>query len=341
MDINEKRACEAVAHLYHTLFTGLILTVVTRRGTADAARWMHDLFRTQHNARFLSSFGKLGLVGMPPAVACAAYHSLSNRIGGVDVEFIRESDVKAWVRFPPPRWIYPGAAICGIPSEVSRAMLTGWYAQNGVSLGIPGLRFVCTGQTVDCQPGLMGYFEDTGKALAPAERLAFRPGETPPPYDPAAAPQPPVADWPADRLIKANRNYAIEYLRTGLPLLFRLFGVAEALHLGRTACWLVGAQLARDLATRVGADGSSASSVGTLLCRIGHGEGDVPSLRTETDSVTITRSVLRALRDLPPQPPEFFSAWNALNEGMVAGINRFLTIDVVEHTADAVTWRIR
>ncbi len=68
---------------------------------------------------------------MPHAVACAAYHYLSNAVGGVAVEFMPESDTKAWVRLVPPRWIDPGAAICGVPSEVSRAVLRGWYAQNG------------------------------------------------------------------------------------------------------------------------------------------------------------------------------------------------------------------
>ncbi|MBN9053489.1 MAG: phosphotransferase, partial [Rhizobiales bacterium] len=167
-------------------FTGLILTLVSRRGSGDAARWMHAVFRHQHHEKFLSSFEKLGLSGMPHAVACAAYHYLSNSIGGVGVEFMKESDRKAWVRFVPPRWIYMGAAICGVPSEVSRGFLTGWYAQNGVSLKNPRLGFVCTAQTVDGQHGLAGYFMEYDHDLAPEERLIFRPGEMPPPFDPDA-----------------------------------------------------------------------------------------------------------------------------------------------------------
>ena len=92
MNTDEDRARaqrRAVAHLYHTLFTGLILTVVTRRSATDAAAWVEALFRKQHHAKFLSSFEKLGLGDMPPAVAAAAYHYHSNRIGGVDVEFMR------------------------------------------------------------------------------------------------------------------------------------------------------------------------------------------------------------------------------------------------------------
>ena len=158
-------AMRAVARVYHAYFTGLMLTVVTRRSAADAAKWVFHLFRHQHHEKFLSSFEKLGLTAMPHAVACAAYHYLSNSVGGVGVEFMRESDRKAWVRFVPPRWAYPGAAICGIPSEVSRAMLEGWYAQNGVSLGNPRLGFVCTAQTTDGQHGLAGYFLEHEREL--------------------------------------------------------------------------------------------------------------------------------------------------------------------------------
>ena len=50
----------------------------------------------------------LGLDGQPHAVACAKYHVLSNRIGGVAVEYMEESTTKAWVRFRYPRWMYDG-----------------------------------------------------------------------------------------------------------------------------------------------------------------------------------------------------------------------------------------
>jgi hypothetical protein len=110
----------AVADLYHAYFTGLILTVVTRRGTADAAEFVFRVFRRQQQERFLPGLEKLGLRHLPPAVAAAQYHYLSNWIGGVHVEYMYESDRKAWIRYPPPRWIWKGTAICGVPGEVSR-----------------------------------------------------------------------------------------------------------------------------------------------------------------------------------------------------------------------------
>src|SRR4029077_3326444 len=128
------------------------------------------------------------------------YHYLSNHLGGVRVEYMYESDIKAWVRYVPPRWIYEGAAICGVPREVSRAMLRGWHAHNGVTLGNPRLGFVCTKQTVDGQPGLEGYYLEHDREVGPDERLVMRPDEAPPPFDRARAPERPSASWPPERL---------------------------------------------------------------------------------------------------------------------------------------------
>ena len=64
----------SVAELYHAYFTGLILCVVTRRGTADAAEFVFRVFRRQQQERFLPGLEKLGLSQLPPAVAAAQYH---------------------------------------------------------------------------------------------------------------------------------------------------------------------------------------------------------------------------------------------------------------------------
>lgn len=334
----------AAAGLYHAYFTGLILTLVSRRSAADAAEWVFRVFRHQHHEKFLSSFGKLGLDGLPDAVACAAYHYLSNSVGGVTVEFMRESDRKAWVNFVPPRWIYPGASICGVPSEVSRAFLRGWYAHNGVSLGNPRLGFVCTAQTTDGQHGLSGYFLEHDRELAAGERLQFRPGELPPPFDPAAAPRLPAADWPPERLAKAERNYALEYIRSGLPRLAEIFGPAEAAHLGRVTGRLIGAQLYKETAALLGVDGTSAEAFGTFMVRLAAGEGDHATVATEGDAVLVRRAGWRLMRGLEPLSPAIFEAWNGLLEGALAVHDRFLALEVtsrLDWDDDAFVWRIR
>jgi hypothetical protein len=339
------RAMRAAAGLYHAYFTGLILTLVTRRSAADAAEWVFRVFRHQHHEKFLSSFGKLGLESMPDAVACAAYHYLSNSVGGVTVEFMRESDRKAWVNFVPPRWIYPGASICGVPSEVSRAFLRGWYAHNGVSLGNPRLGFVCTAQTTDGQHGLSGYFLEHDSDLAPEERLQFRPGELPPPFDPASAPRLPEI-WTPERLAKAERNYAMEYIRSGLPRLAEIFGPAEAAHLGRVTGRLVGAQLYRETAALLGVDANAKgpAAFGAFMLGLAAGEGDSATVWNEGEAVLVRRPGWRLMRDLGPLSPAIFEAWNGLLEGALAVHDRFLVLEVtsrLDRGDQAFTWRIR
>jgi len=338
-------ALTAAGGLYHSYFTGLILTLVTRRSAADAAEWVFRLFRHQHHEKFLASFDKLGLKGMPDAVACAAFHYLSNRIGGVSVEFMRESDRKAWVNFVPPRWIYPGASICGVPSEVSRAFLRGWYAENGVSLGNPRLGFVCTAQTTDGQHGLAGYFLEHERPLAPEERLLFRPGELAPPFDAAAAPRLPAGDWPPDRLAKAQRNYAMEYVRSGLPRLAELFGPAEAAHLGRVTGRLIGAQHYRETAALLRVAPGGADAFADFMLRLAAGEGDRAVMALEPDgAVVVTRGDWRLMRGLAPLSPAIFEAWNGLLEGALAVHDRHLVLEVLARRdwGDAAfVWRIR
>jgi hypothetical protein len=257
---------------------------------------------------------------------------------------MRESDRKAWVNFVPPRWIYPAASTCGVPSEVSRAILRGWYAQNGVSLGNPRLGFVCTAQTTDGQHGLSGYFLEHDRDLAPEERLQFRPGELAPPFDPAKAPKLPASEWPADRLAKAERNYAMEYIRSGLPRLAELFGPAEAAHLGRVTGRLIGAQLYRDCAALLGIGGNSAEDFARYMVQLAAGEGDTANISSDGSAVLVHRSSWRLMRGLTPLSPAIFEAWNGLLEGALAVHDRFLVLETLsrlDYGDPNFTWRIR
>ncbi|MGN6515974.1 MAG: hypothetical protein ACTHLR_09060 [Rhizomicrobium sp.] len=159
--------CKALSKLYNALMTGLVLTLVSQKSTEAAKSFVFAHFRRQHLEKFLPGLKKLGLDRLPDAVACAQYHYFSNALGGVKTEYVKESDRKAWVRYPPPRWIWQGTAICGIPAAVNEAMLHGWHGHNGVSLKNPRLGFVCTGQTVNGDPGLEGYYCEYDREIAP------------------------------------------------------------------------------------------------------------------------------------------------------------------------------
>lgn len=336
-------AVEAVSKLYQAYITGLILTVSSRRGAAVAGDWIFRLFRRQHEARFLAGLDKLGLADKPDAVACAGYHYLSNRIGGVDVQFMAESDKKAWVRFPPPRWIYQGAAICGVPSEVSRGMLRGWYARNGVSLGNPRLGFVCTGQTTDGQPGLAGYFLEHDRDLSPAERLRFSPGEQPPPYDPDAAPGLDAELWTEDRKTKAKRNYALEYTRTGLTVLAEALGPSEATALAAHTGRLVGMQLGPEVARLLGIEGDDAVVAARLLAALAAAEGDGARWRPDGTGAVVDRDDIRLFKGLEHPSSALVEGWSGLLDGLAMSVAGHVALTRrvgSDRGAAAWSWRI-
>jgi hypothetical protein len=326
-----EQAWQAVETIYHAYLTGLILHTVTRRSAADATELVFRTFRAQHLAKFLPGLEKLGLRGMPDAVACARYHYLANFLGGVGVEYVEESPAKAWVRYPPPRWVWWGTAVCGIPSEVSRAMLRGWHAHNGVTLGNPRLGFVCTKQTVDGQPGLEGYYLEYDRALAPHERLVMRPDEAMPAFDPARAPRVPAATWPAERVAKARRNYSMDYIATILPETARLFGAAEGGALAASAARLIGMQYGAASARLLGmdADARDPGAFAEYLARAGRAQGDDTTWERRDGAALVRQTSWRLMDEAGGQPPEVFDAWPELWRGAALARDTRLALHTV------------
>ena len=338
----------AVANLYHAFFTGLILTVVTRRGTAAAEEFVFRVFRRQQEERFLAGLEKLGLARLPPAVAAAQYHYLSNWIGGVIVEYMYESDRKAWIRYPPPRWIWQGTAICGIPMEVSRAMLRGWHANNGVALNNLKLGFVCTKQTVDVQDGLEGYYCEYDRDLAVDERLVFARHLEAPHFDPARAPALPVDAWPRSRLEKAYRNYAMEYVRTAAPVMVQLFGPEDACHLLHRTAKLIGMQFCPEVAAALA--GGKAPPLGpddfaALLSAVLAAQDDPSQMAEQGGTFAVTQQGWRLMSDVDDYHPACAQVLVGLVEGLAAGSSRTVrlgaTVPSDGRASGAFVWTVR
>ncbi len=337
MDPNssDQAGYKAVSRLYNALMTGLVLTLVTRAGEAEAARFVFGHFRRQHLAKFLPGLKKLGLDRLPDAVACAQYHYFSNALGGVKTLYVAESGKKAWVRYPPPRWIWQGTAICAVPRAVNEAMLHGWHGHNGVSLGNPRLGFVCTGQTVNGDAGLEGYYLEYDREIAPDERVRFAPDETPPRYDPAAAPELDSASWPPARLQKVERAYAMEYVRTLLPVMLGLFGPdGTRAHLGRTAR-LIGLQFFEETAAMLGIAGGDAAAFAQWLGAIAAAQGE----NVHVDGGEIVQQGWRLMDGVGPLDDAAFESWNALWQGALAAHNRDLRL-ITRRDGNGVTWRV-
>jgi hypothetical protein len=322
---------KAVSKLYNALMTGLVLTLVSRKGSEAARRFVFEHFRRQHLEKFLPGLKKLGLDNLPDAVACAQYHFFSNALGGVKTEYAAESERKAWVRYPPPRWIWQGTAICAVPREVNEAMLHGWHGHNGVSLGNPRLGFVCTGQTVEGDAGLEGYYFEYDREIGPEERVRFAPGERPPRYEAAAMPKLDSGNWPDARLRKVERSYAMEYVRSLLPVMQTLFGAEEGAALVRRSARLIGLQFYEQTARLIGA-----GNFADYLAAMAAAQGE----HVNVLGGAVSQRGWRLMKDVPLTNSDLaFGAWNALWEGALAAYDRDLSLET-ERQDDRIVWRI-
>ncbi|MDH1473377.1 hypothetical protein N5F13_02640 [Comamonas thiooxydans] len=321
------KAWNAVAEWYHALFTGIVLYTVSRKGSDKATELVYEIFCRQRREKFLPGLQKLGIDKLPHAVAAAQYHYLSNHIGGVSVEFMPEANNKAWIRYAAPRWIWSGTALCGIPPDVSRAMLLGWHSQNGTMLQNPRLGFVCTKQTVDGQSGLEGYYYEYDHDLEPHERLRFAREQDAPDFDPALAPQLPIDTWPEARLAKAHRNYAMEYVRSAFPTAFQLWGPDEAAQSLQLASRMVGMQFYHQTAEGLGGSyGQSAEGFAWFMKDLAAAHGDDVSVSQTDDGYIVEQKSWAFLAGIKETDPQMARAWNGLIEGAHYAHNRRLKV---------------
>lgn len=347
----EPAAYRAVGTLYNALMTALVLGLVSRRGADTAREYIFRHFRRQHLEKFVPGLKKLGLDGEKDAPACALYHYHSNALGGVKTGYLRESDTKAWVRYPPPRWIWKGTAIAAVPHEVSAAFLYGWHGHNGISLNNPGLGFVCTSMTVDGKPGLEGYYYDYGRPLKEEERVRFAYDEEMPRIDWAKQPKLETANWPEERRLRTFRSYAMSYVQTMLPVLQELLGPADATtEMGRVAR-LVGLQFHEETARDLGlptdverGDLESARDFARWLQAILEAEGEDVATEEKDDHVVVRMAGWRIVQGLTlADPLKGFDAWNELWLGAAAAHDRFLAIQTSRTLGDggwSISWRI-
>jgi hypothetical protein len=334
---------KALAHIHHAYFLGLQLMISCNKTPEVMGDWMFRLFRKQHLDKFLSSFSKLGLTGLPDAVACAQYHCMANSVGGVPVEYMYENDQKAWVRFRYPRWMYHGPTLCGVPVEVSMGSLSGWYAHNGVSLKNPRLGYVCVSEDMTGEFGFCGYFKEYDYELNDSERLQFAKGELPPPYNPDQQPTLPSSEWSQQRKEKANRNYAMEFIRNAIPELAKIIGSEETLELCGRAARLIGLQYLQDTLEMVGENDGDANAAAKYLSAMFTGLGDDVKIEESADgrSASVKQTGLRIVRGLEGEDRELvLTCWQQLWFGALSSYRVIKHADSVIE-GNEITWKIR
>jgi hypothetical protein len=194
------------------------------------------------------------------------------------------------------------------------------------------------------QYGLAGYFRQFDHDLAPDERLQFAPTEIAPPFDPATAPRLNPDDWPPERLHKANRNYAMDYIKTALPELVATLGPGEAGSLGNLAGNIIGRQYYRKIQALLGTNGDGALDFVRFMAAMAAAQDDGAECAGGEDDATVRITGWRLMRGREDRHPAVFEAWNGLWQGCLAVHNRFLALQIgdrMDYGDDVFEWRIR
>jgi hypothetical protein len=213
-----------------------------------------------------------------------------------------------------------------VPGEVSRAMLRGWHANNGVALGNPRLGFVCTKQSVDGQDGLEGYYYEYDHPLELDQRLVFARHLEAPMFDAANAPALPVASWPKPRLEKAYRNYAMEYVRTAAPVLVQLFGPEDAGYLLHLTGKLIGMQYFDEIARGFAMARGTAKEFDEFLRALLEAQDDVVDIGDDDCVFEIVQQSWKLMADVADYHSTCAKVLQGLFEGLAAGCGRRIPV---------------
>jgi hypothetical protein len=215
-------------------------------------------------------------------------------------------------------------------------MLRGWHANNGVVLGNPRLGFVCTKMTVDGDNGLEGYYHEYDAPLSEEQRLVFDRSAEAPAFDPARAPQLPTATWPQERLAKAYRNYAMEYVRTAAPVAVGLFGEREGGQLLHTTGRLVGMQFFDDIAGPFGATRGSPEDFASFLIDLLEAAGE--DVAIDKAKGEIRQAGWKLMAGLSDATLGCAEALRGLVEGLAAAYGRHVAVDLM--AGAPLVWRV-
>jgi hypothetical protein len=233
-------------------FSGL--TAVTFRELGEQA--VNDLwFRvltSEQGDRYQQGLRRLGIADDPPAVAAAKYHYFTNIIGGLEMEYVRESDTKVWIRYLAPMWTYPGIAIMAMPASIRRTIFGAWHPRNGRYMGCPRLGYVATKFSMDGDPYDEGFFVEYDHDITEEQTYRIEVVPHTPEFNAASAPALDPAMWPEARILKARPKFSSGYVKATVDALYSSVGELKTHQIVRTTMRLLAIQTAPDLAVQAG-----------------------------------------------------------------------------------------
>lgn len=246
-----KREVGACSTFHWGVYNSLVGLLTRDQGQSVAIQLIKSTMRAEQGARYVEGLQKLGIdLAEPPAVKAAKYHYLSNTLGGLSLEYFRESNRKAWIRYRAPVGSSPGSGLAFIPRDVRKAVFMTWHPNNGKLMGCPNLQWVLTKLSCDGHPYDEGFFIERDQEVAPEDRGIM--ADEDPPVSKFPEEQFPLVDaeqWPLIRRLKAQRNFGHDYYFASLKRISTLVGEVPAEAFVTLAARLTAIQMQAAFAT--------------------------------------------------------------------------------------------
>ncbi|WP_433678694.1 hypothetical protein [Nocardia sp. CA-119907] len=247
------------------------MTAATYSLKGEAA--VHELWRhalsAEQNIKYVDGLTKVGISSdEPPAVKAAKYHYFTNIIGGLEMEYIEESDRKVWIRYRTPMWAYSGVALIAMPERLRRTIFSVWHPRDGILMGTKRLAFVATKFSLEGDPYDECYWEEVDRDLSPEEMMRYEVAVRTPEFDPDRAPRLDTELWPETRILKARHKFSEGYVRATVDGLYTMFGALTTHHIVETAMRKLAIQITPELATLAGVTDRSVAGVARLHQRL-------------------------------------------------------------------------
>ena len=243
-ETNLEESVKYTSVVFWGIYNNLVGLLARERDTPTAVELIRQTMRAEQGVRYMEGLRKLGIdPDEPPAVKAAKYHYLSNSIGGLSLEYFRESDRKAWIRYRAPVGSYPGSGLAVVPRDIRKTVFMTWHPKNGELMGCDRLQWVLTKLSCDGHPFDEGYFIEHDDPV-PLEARGIALDEDPPSkvFDPRKFPALDANQWPRIRLLKAQRSFGHDYFSASLRKLPSLVGESFADAYVRLATRLVAIQ---------------------------------------------------------------------------------------------------
>jgi len=289
--------CAIAGKLWNRTFSGLLLATLRSHGADVLDHLWSALLRSHQEKYYVAGLQKLGIANDTPARAAAKYHYFSNALGGLKMHYVEETPKKVWIRYLAPSWTYPGTALHALPKGIRRTVFSTWHPRNGELMGCLRLGWVCTKLIDEGDPYDEGYFIEHDRDLKPNERAKFERADITPEFTPGSAPVLDTSAWPETRLLRANRNYAGQYVRDTVDQLDRLLGEAPTCEIVAHTMRVLAAQYIQELADDLSIEASRAEGLARLHAELHRVCGG--SCQMEGISPTTWRLTLDAIRPFP------------------------------------------